>query len=115
MFEPNSNQLQTLRGYLSGENERCGFILASGEIVECTNICPDPAQGFEVGDFDLDRYIDDAVATWHTHPGDTRLLSVGDYETYRGMPDLMHFIVGTDGLAAYVVDRDAVLDHALPE
>lgn len=115
MFEPTSDQLKHLSSLLTGDHERVGFILSSGEVVECVNICSDPAEGFDVGDADLDRYIDDAVATWHTHPGGTRLLSVGDYETFRGLSDLLHFIVAPDGVAAYRVDRDAVLNHPLPE
>lgn len=111
MFEPASQHLEALSKFLTGEFERVGFILESGEIVECVNICSNPVEGFDVGDADMDLYIDDAVATWHTHPGGTKNLSVGDYDTYRGMPNLMHFIVAPDGVAAYVVDRDAVLVH----
>lgn len=115
MFEPNSQTLQSLSELLTGEAERVGFVLEGGEVVECLNICLNPNEGFDVGDADMDLFIDRAVATWHTHPGGTKNLSVGDYDTFRGMPELLHFIVAPDGTAAYVIDRDAVLVHELAQ
>lgn len=79
------------------------------------NICDDPENGFDVSDADLNRYCDRAIATWHTHPGATKLLSVGDHETYRSNDELIHFIIGTDGVAAYYVEEGMVMNMELPE
>jgi proteasome lid subunit RPN8/RPN11 len=95
---------------LQGSTERVGFVLSDGSIVECLNICPDPEMGFDVSDADLARYCDNAVATWHTHPDGTKLLSVGDYETFRTNDELVHFIIAADGVAGYYVEHDMVLN-----
>ena len=49
------------------------------------------------------------VATWHTHPGETSVLSVGDYGTFTNYPHLRHYIVGKDGVQAYEVDAQGAL------
>ena len=89
--------------------ERVGFILQSGEIVECENKCDQPEEGFEVSAEDLIRYCDDAVATWHTHPGANSNLSVGDYESFMSWPKLLHHIIGQDGLSTFMVHDGAVI------
>lgn len=89
--------------------------MSNGDVVECMNICDDPTNGFDVSDADLARYCDDAVATWHTHPNGTKLLSVGDYQSFRVNDDLIHFIIADDGVAAYRVDNGVVLNHPVPE
>jgi hypothetical protein len=88
--------------------------MPDGAVVECKNICSTPALGFDVSDADLHIYIDDAVGTWHTHPFSSNQLSIGDFDTYRGLPTLTHFILGQDGLAAYQADRDAIIILELP-
>lgn len=107
--------ISKLENFLTGSEERVGFVLKNGDIVECLNICTDPEQGFDVSDADLVRYCDEAVATWHTHPGATKQLSVGDYETFRVNDELIHFIIGTDGVGAYQVEEGFVLNMDLPE
>lgn len=111
----NRELIRKLLEHYPGSDERCGFILTDGAVVEAENICLEPSIGFAVSDADLDRYIDDAVGTWHTHPNGTNILGVDDYAMMRGMPDLIHFIIGAEGVAAYSVDRDQVLNHELPE
>ena len=51
----------------------------------------------------------ETVATWHTHPGETSVLSVGDYDTFTSYPQLDHYIVGKDGVQRYEVDPEGVL------
>lgn len=111
----NSSLISKLKDCLPGEQERVGFVLTDGSVVECMNICDDPENGFDVSDADLARYCDDAVATWHTHPNGTKLLSVGDHESFRANDDLLHFIVAPDGLAAYRVEGGFVMNYQVSE
>jgi proteasome lid subunit RPN8/RPN11 len=104
-----SDVASKLLSKLTGETERVGYILKSGEIVEVENVCPEPKEGFEVKGEDILKYEADAVASWHTHPGMTSNLSANDYETFLEWPSLDHFIVGTDGVTKYVVQDDEVL------
>lgn len=95
---------------LSGENERVGFILKDGTIVEVDNVHPQPTRSFLVTGKDLKTYLEKAAATWHTHPGATNNLSVADHESFLRYPDLRHFIVGTDGVREYYVeDQDVIV------
>lgn len=99
MFEPDS-----LRMFLTPGAERVGFILKDGTVVEVENTCEIPDEGFEVLPEDIERHHDDVVATWHTHPGASSNLSVGDMESFRTFPDWRHFIVGQDGVTEYYVE-----------
>ena len=101
--------MNKLLTYFEGEKERVGFVLRDGTLVEVANHCSDPENGFEVSGEDIIRYTDDAVATWHTHPGETNNLSVGDYQTFLSWPNLRHFIIGTNGIREYYVEDGEVL------
>lgn len=94
---------------LSSPRERVGFVLKSGEIVEVENICPHPEEGFEVKTEDLVRYLDEATASWHTHPGKDAGASHADFLTFRSYPELEHYIIGTDGVRKYRVDGNSVI------
>lgn len=83
--------------------ERVGFVLKDGTVVEVTNVCSEPEEGFEVSAEDLVTYSSDAVATWHTHPGASRNLSIKDYEMFLDWSDLDHYIIGDDGVRRYTV------------
>lgn len=97
---------------LEGTNERVGFITEDGEVIEVMNICPEPDRGFEVGADDIMKYglARNVVATWHTHPGASSRLSVEDYNAFRNLPRLKHYVIGTDGVSAYVVKQGAILN-----
>lgn len=83
--------------------ERCGLVLASGEIVETSNIAAQPQYSFEIPPEDMVR--EGVVATWHTHPGQSANLSHEDYAGFLNWPTLEHHIIGTDGVRSYrVVD-----------
>jgi proteasome lid subunit RPN8/RPN11 len=104
--------MQELLDKLTGAKERVGFILRSGEIVECKNICPDPENGFEISGKDILAYDnDDTVASWHTHPDKDANLSVEDHKTFLLWPHLVHYIVGTDGVRGYAVKSGKVVAH----
>lgn len=94
----------------TGKVERVGFILNDGEIVEVENICDKPEEGFEVSPEDIIQFSDRMIATWHTHPDESANLSTNDYENYLEWPHLEHYIIGTNGVAKYVVeDGDVIL------
>lgn len=101
--------MQQLLDYYEGDNERVGFVLSDGSIVEVKNICHDPKNGFEVSGEDILKFHQDAVATWHTHPGAQSNLSVGDHDTYKMWPDLLHYIIGKDGISTYKVVNGKVV------
>jgi proteasome lid subunit RPN8/RPN11 len=86
-----------------------GFILHDGKIVEVPNACDAPDEGFEVTEEALEKYLDQAQATWHTHPGASANLSVGDYHSFLNFPELKHYIVGEDGVMCFVVQDGDLL------
>lgn len=97
--------------FYTGSTERVGLILRNGDIIEVENVCDQPEEGFEVSPADLIKYGDDIVGTWHTHPGANANLSMNDYETYLAWPHLEHYIIGSNGVAKYiVVNGDVLLD-----
>ena len=91
--------------------ERGGFILDDYTILELKNTSPQPNEGAML-DINVDQLadLDRAIATWHTHPGATANLSVGDSQTFVGWPTLRHAIVGTDGVRWYAVKHGAVIN-----
>ena len=97
------------KGLLDSPKERVGLLLSDGTSVELQNICDNPEEGFEVSGLELLSHISDAVATWHTHPGERSNLSHGDHHTFLNYPDLLHHIVGTDGVATYAVQMGKVV------
>lgn len=92
--------------------ERVGFVLNDGTVVEVKNIHGTPQNDFDVDPKDLIKYEDTAIASWHTHPITTAHLSTDDYSGFTMWPDLLHWIVGTDGIAGYVVRNGAVITDA---
>lgn len=94
-----------------GPNERCGFVLSDGTVVECTNVSEKPDSSFAVSTEDMAKFLDDAVATWHTHPYSSANLSGDDYTCFYTMFDLDHYIVGNDGVKKYVVRRGRIFNE----
>ncbi|KQS84244.1 hypothetical protein [Rhizobium sp. Leaf383] len=92
-----------------GPNERCGFILKNGDIVEVPNICTDPTNGFDMRGEDIIRFAPLASSTWHTHPDEDSNLSAGDYATFLNWPEHDHFIIGNDGVTRFFVEGGDVL------
>jgi proteasome lid subunit RPN8/RPN11 len=96
--------------FLTDGPERVGFILKTGVAVEVPNLCDNPEDGFEVSLEDMERYLPEMVATWHTHPGGDCCLSMGDYTGFMNFPDLQHHIVSPEGVVTYAVeDHDLVI------
>lgn len=98
-----------LLDYLADGPERCGFILKDGSIVEVENIAANPSDAFRMSAKSIEAYIAQATATWHTHPGASRNLSVADYRTFITLPHLDHYIVGVDGVRRYFVQDGDLL------
>lgn len=104
--------MQLLQQKLEGDHERCGFILKSGEIVEVQNRSDDPANSYKVSLEDIEKYEDEAAATWHTHPGGTKNLSVSDFYTFLGWPLWEHYIIAPNGVQKYYVEDGELLVDA---
>lgn len=100
---------EKLTEFLKGDEERCGFVLKTGEIVEVENICEDRQNGFQVKSEDVFKHLLIAEATWHTHPGASKNLSANDHQAFRNFPEWKHYIIGEDGVACYVVQNGMVI------
>ena len=74
-------------------DERCGLIV-NDKIVEITNIHLEPTKGFRMDPEELMARVDDATATWHTHPASDPGLSEQDYAGFTQWPNLVHHIIG---------------------
>lgn len=99
-----------LRDFYAPEgNERVGFVLDDGSVVEVENEALDPSLNFSIATEDLITFGDHAAATFHTHPGQVSNLSVEDHIAFQSWPDLLHHIVGSDGLSTYKVDGGKVV------
>jgi len=81
------------------ENERCGFLLKDGTIVEITNVATEPRVSYEMDAAEALPYIEagTVAATWHTHPDGDANLSGDDYEGFLRWPDLDHYVIGRAG------------------
>lgn len=93
--------------------ERCGIVLVDGTAVQLPNVHQNPERGFMIRVEELIKHGDELAGTWHTHPGGTSVLSQDDYQGFRQWPSLTHYIVGADGVRAYRVDNDAVMEVSL--
>lgn len=92
------------------DEELCGFILEDGQIVPLENQCGDKPRGFEIDPEDTLRYIDQLAGIWHTHPGAAAVLSGEDKLCMEQWPDVVHYIIGNDGIRKYVVENGVVID-----
>lgn len=92
--------------------ERCGFVLAGDVVVEVKNICEDPINGFDVSGRDIMEYEDLAIGTWHTHPDKNSNLTIDDHNSFLSYPQLTHYIVGSDGVSSYAVERGKIISAA---
>jgi proteasome lid subunit RPN8/RPN11 len=77
-----------------GAGETCGLILEDGAFVTVDNIHPEPVKGFVMDPKGLLQHVEQAVATWHTHPGRDPNLSQEDMAGFRQWPRLTHHIFG---------------------
>lgn len=77
-----------------GEPELCGLVLNDGTVIQLPNIHEEPVKGFHIDPQALLDHLEQAVGTWHTHPGRDPNLSEEDMAGFRQWPSLEHHIVG---------------------
>ena len=70
--------------------ERCGLITKGGKLVEIDNIHDTPELGYRMDPKQVLAHLDDAIATWHTHPDSDPNLSQEDYAGFSQWPRLKH-------------------------
>ncbi len=105
---------KVLKQFYSVEGaERVGFI-AGDVITEVKNAAENPNTGFYVGPEDIIKHTEDSEswATWHTHPNQNSNLSGEDHRMFLQWPNLVHFIIGSDGVKCYQYNtqKKAVLE-----
>ncbi len=81
--------------------ERCGVILESGEVVELPNRHTQPRDNFRMLSEDVDNVEGEIVSTWHSHTLRSYNLSLNDYECFKRLPHLSHYIISVKGVACY--------------
>ena len=100
--------------YTTEGNEKGGFISFDFEIVECQNCHIEPENNFTYNFDDLDRLETYGWATFHTHINKSSNLSKEDYDSFQNWYDLIHFIIGNDGISCYkVTDRGTVIKEPI--
>ena len=101
-----------LKKYNQFGNERIGFVLADGTLVDIKNKHSSPDEGASASSTDLFKYMFsgefEVIATWHTHPSKPCNLSGEDYRGFLAYPDIAHYIIGEDGLAKFIVEDGVV-------
>lgn len=99
----------------SRPDERCGFLMTDGTIVEVKNVHTEPELGFRMDPHELLEHVSNAIATWHTHPKTTPNLSQEDYAGFLAWPKLTHYIIGHGEagpeVREYVVDDGVVVQQ----
>lgn len=80
------------------QEEACGFVLRSGNVIECLNESENKAEGFAIspGKYGIEK--DAIAAVWHSHwqDSDPAYLSFGDLEASRGFgmsPDKFPYLL----------------------
>ena len=94
----------------SDEAERGGLLLPGDQLVELTNVHPEPTDGYMPDPADVLPLISEAVGTWHTHPRATATPSAQDLQSWSGWPAWEHVIVGTDGVRRFRVKNGMAID-----
>lgn len=91
------------------EDERCGLLIGN-KIVEAKNTHPTPSKGFIIPAEFMLKYEDTATGTWHTHPNETSNLSHEDYDGFSQWPNLVHYIIGVDGVRCFQLEGDLIVE-----
>lgn len=95
--------------YDADGEERCGFLLQDGSIVEVKNMSTEPKDSYVIDVAEILKYEDRIKATWHTHPGLTSNLSGEDYKGFLNYPEYLHYIVGEDGVSCFSVQSGVIV------
>ena len=86
--------------------ERCG-VIQNGKVIELENTHNNPTDNFQFEASILET--PNVTATWHTHPGGCSNLSCADYLTFSSLPDLVHYVIGTQGVWCFFVKDDMLI------
>lgn len=54
------------------------------------------------------KYMDRALATWHTHPSSGSNLSPEDYVAFLNWPELRHYIISENDVWCYRIHNNLV-------
>lgn len=101
---------------LLNEEERGGFVLVNGLIIELTNIAEDKRTTFQASSEEVLEHCNKAIAAvWHTHPDGSANLTSEDWETFLAWPDIEHIIIAKDEIRFYGVKGRGVVNLPLPE
>lgn len=95
---------------LRTEDERCGVVLLSGEIIELPNSSSYPNNSFVISEADVEPYKATMAATWHTHPRGPHNLSIDDYNTFLELPNFSHLIITHRSVSQYQAQGDYVMN-----
>ena len=101
--------LEILRSKHDKNREHCGFITLDDGVVEVDNHADDAKNNFEIAAVDVNSFIDQALATWHTHTHSSGNLSAIDFATFQSLPDCYHFIVASDKIWLYYTDAEGIV------
>lgn len=92
--------------------ERCGVILNTGKVIELKNVSNNPQMEFAIADLDLQIYLSQVIAFWHSHnehTGGSPNLSVEDYTTFLKYPQHLHIIFCYDKYIIFAVKNNLVI------
>lgn len=100
--------------YTTTGNEKGGYITSDFQIVECQNCHIEPENNFTYNFEAMDKLETEGWATFHTHVDKSSNLSKEDYDSFQNYYDLIHFIIGNDGISCYkVTDRGTVVKEPI--
>lgn len=104
-----NEMLQTF--YSPTGNERLGFLIQDKqvELIEVRNISTAPTETFIAPTAALIEWEDKILATWHTHPDGVNEPSIYDKQAFVNYPDVVHYIIGSNGIAAYAIEGGKVV------
>lgn len=92
------------------KHEKCGLVLQDETIIPVMNTHPEPENGFRIEAKEMVAHEDKLLGTWHTHPTTSSVLSHADYAGFSQWPELVHFIIGTDGVRAYQFEDGSLME-----
>lgn len=102
---------EELSSRVDPDQERGGFVLRDGTVVELANTAEDPKNNFRPADTELLEVIDlDIAAMWHTHPEGTANLSVEDWNAFLSWPEIQFIIAAPGEVRFYGVKGRAVVN-----
>jgi len=93
-----------LRDRWDPQIELCGVISPKKRVRQTKNLSDTPESTFLFDGKDLEG----AIASWHSHPDGTANLSIADYRFFQSWPNQAHFIISSDEVRCYTVEKGLV-------